>query len=57
MAYEKAEFYLFFISLSLISITLFGLFYLISSFPEYFSGFFFGMLAYTMIDLYLKKDL
>ena len=35
----------------------FSLFYLVILFPEYFAGFFFGLLFYSTLDAYNKKDL
>lgn len=32
-------------------------FYLVVTFPTYFAGFFFGLLFYSVIDAYTKKDM
>ncbi len=32
-------------------------FYIVITFSTYFAGFFFGLLVYSFIDAYLKKDL
>lgn len=32
-------------------------FYLVITFPTYFSGFFFGLLFYSFVDAIIKKDL
>jgi len=32
-------------------------FYLVVTFPTYFAGFFFGILTYSVVDAYTKKDL
>jgi len=35
----------------------FSLIYLITLFPTYFSGFFFGIVSYSLLDAFNKKDL
>lgn len=45
------------VSIILLVCVTFAAFYLVVTFPAYFSGFFFGLLFYSFIDAFIKKDL
>lgn len=45
------------IALVLMICLTFLVFYLVITFPTYFAGFFFGLLFYSSVDAFFKKDL
>ena len=45
------------VSIVLLVCAVFMTFYLVVTFPTYFAGFFFGLLFYSFIDAFLKKDM
>ena len=44
-------------SIVLMVCCVFSIVYLVSLFPQYLAGFFFGFISYASFDAYLKKDL